>query len=309
MSPWPLVPIPGDVLTYVEDAFTQANERVARQLDAMPTLHEEHLDFSFIGALSERSGPRLLPSGVIVDFDVHFVGGGGHWARWEVADLGVIVNFRLQGVLFRTKVILLQSKRLYPVESEFVEDAGLSRSGGFGSLMAQPRFAAMAPRNFRFDRTCRYKALQVGDDQWRAIHDYEETYQIPVHYLLYHPSTLPCTREIPVPAPAHPRRAQARVGARVLSATDLRALVSGRPRNYAPSYADLSTGTGGVGLRVQQFFRDEVLSCRQGYVTGNAATDIGLDTIFNRRTAPIAAAIRFDINFPESMGEQLTQAL
>lgn len=131
------LPIPQDALRYVHDTFAVANRYVSSRLDRMPTLHEEALDFAFIDALSEAAGPHVVPSGVVVDFEVHFVGGGTHWERWEVADPGVIVNFRLAGRIIRTKIILLQSKRIYPRESEFTEDRGLARIGGFGSLMTR----------------------------------------------------------------------------------------------------------------------------------------------------------------------------
>lgn len=293
------IPIPDDVLAYLRTTFSLANERVTRRIDEMPTLHEEALDFAFIEMLSGASGPHIGASGVVVDLDVHFVGSGWHYDRWEVADLGLIINFRLNGATLRTKIVLLQSKRMYPREVDFVEDRGLVRQGGFGSLM-QPSIFSGQPRTFRFDDSCRYKALQVGDDQWRAIEAYEQQYEIPVYYNLYHPSVLPISRDIPVrlsePAPSQPIV----VGSRVLSASALRSKSLTMPRNYAPSYDELQT-TGAVGISVQDFICDQVLACREGYIADDPSTDAGVNRIFNQRAAPIAAAIRFDIDFPESM--------
>ncbi len=94
-SDMPLTPIPlrDDVLAYVYDLFAQANVRVTAKLDRMPTIHEESLDLALIEALSDAVGPHVLPSGAVVDLEAHFVGGGWHWERWEIADLGIIVNF------------------------------------------------------------------------------------------------------------------------------------------------------------------------------------------------------------------------
>ena len=212
------VPLPADVVDYITQTFDLANREVSTRIDRMPTTHEENLDFAFIDALASAAGPHVAPSGVVVDFDIHFVGGGAHWGRWEIADLGVIVNFRRARSLIRTKVLLLQSKRLYPKESEFVEFRGLTRLGGFGSLMEPTWLPAQEERTFTFTSDCRYKALQVGDDQWARIKAYEDEHAIPVHYLLYHPSDLPYAREIPTRLPVADRTGPTAVGARVVGA-------------------------------------------------------------------------------------------
>ena len=295
------IPLPADVVDYVTQTFQLANDEVSARLDRMPTMHEENLDFTFVDALASATGPHVVPSGVIVDFEVHFVGSGNHWGRWEVADLGLIVNFRQSGVLVRTKVVLLQSKRLYPNEADFVEFRGLARWGGFGSLMDGPQFPAQVPRTFSFTDDCRYKALKVDDDQWAAIKAYEDEYSIPVHYLLYHPSDLPYSREVPTLVPLPVRTDPLTVGARVMSARDVRSATTNRPHPHAPSFADLRREAQAPGLPVQEFIRDEVLTCRQGYVTDSGVADPGLFAVFNQRSGPIAAAIRFDIDVPEGL--------
>jgi hypothetical protein len=47
--------------------------------------------------------------------------------------------------------------------------------------------------------------------------------------------------------------------------------------------------------------RDEVLSCREGYVTDDPARDAGLTAVFNARSGPISAAIRFDIDLADTV--------
>ncbi|BCJ64779.1 hypothetical protein [Polymorphospora rubra] len=293
------IPLEPDVLAYIREVFDVANRRVAGRLDRMPTTHEETLDFALIDALAEGRGPHITKSRTVVDIDAHFVGGGWHWERWEIADVGVIVNFRRAGQLLRTKVVLLQSKRLYPREAEFTEDLGLTRPGGFGSLMVRSLPATLGERLFRFDDSCRYRALQVGDDQWRAIANYESEFGLPVHYMLYHPSSMPGESVIPVTLPVANLTGDVAVGVRVLPASRMRSMTAGQARNYAPSYSELTGGGVCPGVGLPAFMVDEVLGCRAGYITEEGTQSPGLMRVFNQRSAPIAAAIRIDINLPE----------
>ncbi len=293
------IPLAADVVAYVREVFDVANQRVTARLDRMPTTHEETLDFALIDALAEARGPHVTTTGTVVDIDAHFVGGGWHWERWEIADIGIIVNFRRADVLLRTKVVLLQSKRLYPREAEFVEDLGLTRPGGFGSLMLQSLPATLGQRLFRFDDTCRYRALQVGDDQWQAIAKYESELGLPVHYMLYHPRVIPSEARIPVTLPFVPSISPIVVGIRVISTSSMHSLTQTFPRNYAPAFGDLRGDHAQPGLGMPDFMIDEVLSCHEGYVADDGLQNPGLQRVFNQRSGPIAAAIRIDINLPE----------
>lgn len=97
--------------------FAAANQEVTARLDRTPTTHEQAVDLGLIDTVAAAVGAHIMTSGVVVDVDVHFLGGGAHWQRWEVADVGVILNFRRSADLLRTKVLLLQSKRLCPREA------------------------------------------------------------------------------------------------------------------------------------------------------------------------------------------------
>lgn len=293
------IELPEDVIEYIRSTFHLADQRVTSRLDRMPTVHEEWLDFALIEAISEANGPHITKSGVIIDIAAHFVGGGVHWRRWEIADLGFIVNFRRSGQLIRSKVVLFQSKRLYPREAEFVEDIGVTRSGGFGSLMQPPLPAAITQRSFSFDLDCRYKALQVGDQQWQSISEYEQEYKIPVHYLLYHPNSIPSLKiSIPVLLPTKSSVTEFEIGSRVIRASEMRVRVGTFSRNHAPSYAEVRKNNASLGLGLAEFFAEEVLGCREGYVVEDGLENEGLNRVFNQRTAPIAAAIRVDISLP-----------
>jgi hypothetical protein len=279
--------------------FDLVNERVTARLDRMPTVHEESLDLAFIDAVLEAQGPHLSPCGTVVDIDVHFIGGGHHWDRWEIADIGLIVTFRRANVLLRTKVVLLQSKRLYPRQSELADVEGLARSGGFGSLVRPSSFASNKPRTFRFDGSCRYKALQVGEPQWHAIRQYESRYGLPVHYMLYHPRTMPFEASIPVTIPVRQPAEPVRIGARVISAKRLRMRTANLPNGLAPSYSELTDEIGEVGIRLPDFVIDRVFACHEGYIADDVENDEGLQQVFYAREMPIAAAVRLDINLPD----------
>ena len=123
--------------------------------------------------------------------DGHFLGGASRLVgRWEIADIGLLVMFRRGGILVRTKVGLLQSKRLYPNEQEVDEDRELDYLVSFGRLHESDASWAsvVEERRFSFDESSRHKALNVDQGQYQRIADYERRrYSIPVYYLLYNP--------------------------------------------------------------------------------------------------------------------------
>jgi hypothetical protein len=117
---------------------------------------------SFIDRFAGIASPFQFPSGWVVQVSTHYLGGGRHvsdWPplprRWEIADIGILVLFRQRGRLIRSKVALLQSKRLYPDELEWDEDSPLDYMIGFGRLMQPDDDWAdvIAPRPFSFTPT------------------------------------------------------------------------------------------------------------------------------------------------------------
>lgn len=227
----PPIELPVDVVDYIRGIFATANQMLSDRIERQPNVHEESLDLAFLDAVSAYSGPHKTKSDTVVDIDIHFVGGGWHFERWEVADIGLIVIFRRLSNILRTKIILLQSKRLYPREADFVEAHGLARPGGFGYLARRNTPDIRTPRSFRFDTECCYRALQVGDQQWAVIAEYESKYGIPVHYLLYHPGQMPSETVVPVELPL-PEGLLPAVGSRVMPAVLVRAETADRTRNY-----------------------------------------------------------------------------
>ena len=87
---------------------------------------------TFIQHFLGVSVPFRFASGWTVDLSTHYLGGGRHWGdwpdwprRWEIPDIGLLVLFRQGGKLLRSKVVLLQSKRLYSDELDWDENSPL----------------------------------------------------------------------------------------------------------------------------------------------------------------------------------------
>lgn len=174
----PPVPIPTDVQTWLRGTFRSCNERVSSVMTRVPTTHETALDMAFIEHFTSMAAPVQFPSGWMVEVSTHFLGGGRHFGdwpelprRWEIADIGFLVLFRQNGKLIRSKVALLQSKRLYPDELEWDEDNPLDYAIGFGRLFRPDDDWAtvVAPHHFTFTEHSRYKALMTGVQQYKAI--------------------------------------------------------------------------------------------------------------------------------------------
>jgi hypothetical protein len=298
--------IPEDVRVWIRGVFAACNVRVSTMLADMPTTHEATLDAAFIAKAAEFAAPIRFTSEWVVRIDTHFLGGRRHFQNWEIADIGILIHFRRGGQLVRTKVALLQSKRLYAQEEDYEEEDRVDYEIGFARLFrgSSSMEAILAPRMFGFGDDSRYQAIKVLDRQYRLVEEYEAQYMIPVHYLLYHPPRIPFATEIPRIAAASVAPV-IEIGSRVIPAADLRAALSSKPENYVPRYADLKalqpkppapTPTL-PGWLVEEFIADLAVDCKVGYIA-EKESDKGLYRIFNRRSGPIAAAIAITFDAP-----------
>ena len=298
--------LPADVVNFLHKVFSEASLRVTRKMSRMPSTHETALDFSLIEVLSHYAAPIRLGSGWLVRIDTHYLGGGKHFGSWEVADVGIIVQFRQVGKLVRSKIGLLQSKRLYPTEQEYEEDKLIDYLMGFGRLYEDTDgfLQVTHPRTFSFDKSSKYKALVVANRQWDSIHQFEEQRGIPVHYLLYHPLRIPFTTRVPRSSNRAPR-GPSQVGARVVPASSLRIALKDRNQGHVPSYGDLEfllprpfdTQATAAGWRLEEFITELLITCEEGYIV-QKASDEGLVAVFNRRAGPIAAAMSITFDSP-----------
>jgi len=291
--------IPGDVLQSVRSIFSASNVAVSERLARNPFTYETALDMALIDALNVFSAPFYTQySQSLVRVTTHFLGGGRHWEKWEIADIGFILEVYVYGALRFKKIASLQSKRLYAVDD--VDDAGDVAKRfrwGFGGLQGSHNPLPAEPaRAFLFTDASRYAALEIGGDQANRIEDYEGEYGIPIHYLLYNPTDMPL--RVVVPSVGHLRTATTNpIGSRVLRSATLRKIAPG-----VPSYVDVnalaaphSRAPWLAGWRLEDFVVDLCLGCHEGYLPGTAG-DLGLEFLFNRRTGPIQAAVSVQID-------------
>jgi len=297
--------VPDDVREWLRAIFAECNRDVASKISRVPTVHETSLDLTFIERLSRFAVPTRFESEWLVRIDAHYLGGGRHFGEWEIADVGLLVIFRRRGTVVRTKVALLQSKRLYPDEQSFSEDEAIDYMVGFGRLMRgnESYLQVTEPRRFTFTGSSRYKAFRVGNRQFETIQKYEEENGIPVHYLLYHPLSLPYAQVVPVSAHLEVSQ-ECEVGCRVIAARFVNATVGKFDKGYSPSYDDVrqipteaTAGGKWPGWRLEEFVVDRITDCNEGYIAEDE-NDRGLFQVFNRRTAPIAAALAITFDAP-----------
>ena len=304
------IEIPADATDYVRNVFATCNRRTAQRLMEMPTTHEESLDLTFIEQLTHFAAPVQVPSSWVVRIDTHFLGGRRHFGSWEIADIGIIVIFRQAGKVVRSKVALLQSKRLYPNEQKEAEAEREDYEIGFARLYKGTATleAITQPKLFTFSDVSCYEMLKPGSAQYKAITDYERKFKIPVYYLLYHPWQIPYNRAIPVTVQSQ-FEGEVRVGCRVLPSIDIRRTARrlktqqfkyGDLKHIVPKPATLTRE--GPGWLLEEFV-ELLLQCRVGYIA-EKERDIGLERVFSRRTGPIAAAIAITLDAPGDIAQQ-----
>lgn len=301
----PELPIASDVVAWLNAVFRDCNERVTEKLCNNPNAPEESLDLTFIENLSRYSSPVTLASSWTVKIEVHYLGGLRQFYQWEIADIGVLLFVRSAGQIQRSKVALLQSKRLYPSNMRVIEEGKIDYEIGFARL-ADPEDLARAiavEAEFAFSDECRYGALVPGSDQVKAIKAYEKKSKLPVYYQFYNPWTLPFVQRVPLSHYSTPAGALS-LGVRVVPAKLVHSLLPRKGKAYRPSLRDLSTSSeipATYGWPLETFVADELLGCREG----GRFTSIGdssIQALFYRRSGPIAAAIAITVEGPEAAG-------
>ena len=301
------IPIPDDVREWVRKVFETCNRRTTEKIARMPTVHEESLDLTLIEQFSHFASPVKLPSSWLVRIETHYLGGYRHFHSWEIADVGLLVIFRRGGKLIRTKVALLQSKRLYPQEQDLSGEQASDYIRGFGRLLEsdQEHLMLTKPRKFSFSQSSRYRALRVNDDQYKAISRYEAEYGIPVYYLLYNPPKIPLSRTLPLARRIRIPRVTT-IGCRIVPSRILRASLKRMSDSYSPTYQDLKrhlgapfdSGHSAAGWRLENFAADLLMDCEEGYRT-DTRQDRALVALFTERAAPIAAAVAVTFDAPD----------
>ena len=294
-------PIPADVTEWIRKVFRGCNERITEKLSNNPNLPEESLDLTWIEHLSQYASPVTLGSSWTVKIETHYLGGLRHFRNWEIADLGVLMFFRRAGALERSKVALLQSKRLYPSNNTVQEEDRIDYEVGFARL-ADPealKQSVAVQAEFHFDDSCRYHALSANSDQVRSIAEYEKQNETPIYYQFYNPWRIPFTQRIPLSQFGRPP-GTLDLGTKIIPARDVHKMLVGCVAGRRPTLADVHNlcPDDPYGWALEHFVADLLLGCVEGSIFENISEQ-RIQNLFYRRSGPISAAIAISIEAPE----------
>lgn len=301
MSELPLE-FPDEIREHVRNVFAYVNDQVSKKISQTPNVPEESLDIAFIENLSEFSGPVVVTPGWAVRIAAHFIGNIRHYRRYEIADIGVVVVFKKASTVLRRKLVLLQSKRLYPLSHNVIELDDYDYQLGLALVTrdAAKEASIFSTVEFVFDQRSKYGAIKSKDEQCRAIHENFEETSVPVHYMMYNPLLIPWRTSYPVTdrAASVPKR---QFGTRVIDSHTVHQVIDSHGEGYSPQLLDfLSLPEGGsndrttFGWALENFFADEVINCRQGY-TYARDQDTGLRRLFSRKSGPIFCVVEITV--------------
>jgi hypothetical protein len=297
--------VPADVVDWLRAVFAECNARITEKLSSNPNVSEESLDQTWVEHLSHFSSPIELASGWLVRIETHYLGGMRHFGNFEIADIGLLYFLRTGGEIVRSKVALLQSKRLYPTTGAVEEEGVIDYRIGFARL-ADPETLSRSlsvQAEYQFSSECRFGAILAGSEQVELIDEYAERSQLRIYYQLYGPWNLPHTRRVPSPAWKRPYGKPA-LGVRVLPVEVMHQLLASHDAGFRPRVADLASSDDGfadLGWPVEQFVADELVGCREGSPFGSIS-DASIQNLFYRRSGPIAAAVSITIEAPLGAG-------
>ena len=297
------IELPPDVQQWLSDVFSSCNAQVTAKLCNNPNMQEEWLDHSWIEEISRFSTPLTLSSAWTVRLQAHYLGGLRHFGMWEIADIGVLLFIRTPSQVMRSKVALLQSKRLYPTTGAVSETAFVDYEIGFARL-ADPEDLAHSlglDADFDFTSDARYGALHAESDQIRAIAAYEEQHHTPVYYHFYNPWRLPFTQHVPIERYTTPSGAL-EMGVRVVPSALIHDALNGCNKGYSPTVSDVaaSGAPDTYGWRLEEFIASELLECREG-ARFDSLNRPSIRDLFYRRSGPIAAAIAITVEAPPGL--------
>jgi hypothetical protein len=299
----PPIPLPSDAVAYIRQVFAKLNDHCAKTLSLVPNIHEPTLDQILISRLAERPSRRLRASSSVVEFATYFLGGARQYLnRWEIADIGLVINIKKHGQLILTKVALLQSKRLYALEDQYDEAQETEQFyQGFGGVYMAAR-SPVTKQHFNFTPDSQYDALDLKHEQVTRIDAYPGEHGIPVLYLFYNPLRISWTADVPSFGRSAITGVRNEVGTRIVTAEGVHALKERgirkpRYRDVAAIAGDTTNAPFSAGWRLEDFVVDLLLACHIGYAT--TGPDETLYNVFNARNRPIASAFAVNISIGE----------
>jgi hypothetical protein len=294
--------LPQPIKDWIREQFASCNTQIAYDLSKFPGIREESLDNNFISYFSKIPGPLKFESNWIVTIDAYFIGGGHHYGRWEVADIGLIIIFRRNGILLKSKLAFLQSKKLYaasirPILRDHQKRMGLGRLLVTGLEYEE----IVASKLVKFEERSKYKAFKKDSEQQMAMSSFSEKFTVPMYYLFYNTLSLPHSVESPLQNA--PPQTDNLIGCRVVKKESLDKAIKEKSSNYIPSYGDVKLllqddyrqEQHTAGWRLEYFVTDLLLDCKEGLID-NSPNFETLLFIMSRKTSPIAASLSITID-------------
>ncbi|SMN02566.1 hypothetical protein SPONN_1311 [uncultured Candidatus Thioglobus sp.] len=298
--------IPDDVTEHVKNIFASCNNSVTEDLSTFPAIHEESLDSNLISCFSRKQQPVKLASNWIVRIDAHFIGGGRHFGTWEVADIGLMMVFRRKGKVVKSKLALLQSKKLYANTLKYNEESKYVRNFGLGRLIVPDEEHAeiIEDKLLVFKEASKYQAFRKEDDQQKTMGHFERRWGTDLYYLFYNPVEIPLAIKMPVEVAN--KLGTNQIGCRVLSKKELDAALKKSDIGYSPSYKYIKDNTPDIidgvacegGWKLEDFAADLMLQCKAGLVDDSPNYE-SLAILMNQKQRPISAAVSITFDMDE----------
>lgn len=296
------IDIPADVIQWVSQVFSECNRRITSKLTNNPNVPEESLDDTWIEHFSHLSTPLTLSSAWTVKIETHYIGALRHFNGWEVADIGILLFVRRGGRVERSKVALLQSKRLYPKQNQIRETLLTDYRTGFASL-ADPedlRTSIATQNEFEFNDGCRFAAIKANSDQITNIINYQRQNNLSVYYQLYSPWSLPIIQRVPLSG-IQQYGGMPTAGVRIVPSSVIHDYLSSQEDGYKPRFNEIQMSGNSsflYGWPLEFFASELFLKCHEGNVFETIG-DSRIQNLFYRRSGAISAAIAITIEDPE----------
>jgi hypothetical protein len=297
--------LPSTVLNYLKGHFANCNDHLSKSLSLFPGIREESLDNNFIAYFSNIGGPVKVDPNWTVRFEAHFIGGGRHYYTWEVADIGLMVIFRRNGKIIRSKMAFLQSKKLYANNLKTPQRDPYGRMG-MGRLLDtdEEHLEIVRTKTLQFKEASKYKAFKKDSEQQEGMSSFQRRFGINMYYLFYNPVIIPHTIVSPlegiIDLPSN------EIGCRVMTKDFLDEALKIHPKNHVPSYGDIKymlTGefindehTG--GWRFEYFIVDLLIGCKEGLIDDSPNFKT-LQELLYQKSSPISAALSITIDLEE----------
>jgi hypothetical protein len=292
--------LPEDVVDWVRTIMRACNDDVTERLVNQPNIREPSLDDAFINKVSQFAAPKALPSGAVVMLEVHNIGGLRQFQRWELADIAFVVHVSMFGKPLDQKIGLLQSKRLYPENFDVDDDDPISFRMGLNGLIEPHSGNSLSKlqRKYEFLDTSRYGAINNPDAQLERIKEFHSQFEESIFYLLYNPSNVPFQTSLP--SITYQNVSSPPEGARIVRSDAIdQALSVVGGGSKGPSFGSIKNIAGEEYWRLEYWVADLLLRCKVGRRYSKADSEL-IERLVYRRTGPIGAAIRVNIDLPEN---------